>query len=88
MQNLVEFVHFLNIFSYLWKVMKWCIEKKYVFLVTYCKRFHPKSPLYDKLKMTTKRITLLESFVIVGSFDCDRTSVESCSISQGVKSIA
>jgi hypothetical protein len=30
----------------------WCIEKKYVFLVTYCKIFHPKSPFminfYDK----------------------------------------
>ncbi len=26
-----------------------------------------------KVKMTTKRIIVLESFVIIGSFDCDRT---------------
>jgi hypothetical protein len=49
----------------------WCIEKLYVFLVTYCKRFDPKSPLYEKVKMTTKRTIILEFFVIIGSFDCD-----------------
>ncbi len=47
----------------------------YVFLVTYCKRFHPKSHFYEKVKMATKRSTILEFFVIVGSFDCDRTQL-------------
>ncbi len=48
-----------------------CIEKNKMFLITYCKRFHLKSPFYEKMKMTTKRTTILESFVTVGSFDCD-----------------
>ncbi len=50
------------------------IEKIYVRLVTYCKRFHPKSHFYENVKMTTKRIAILES-VIIGSFDYDRTQV-------------
>jgi hypothetical protein len=48
------------------------MKKLYVFLVTYYKRFHPKSPFYEKVKMTTKRTVVLESFVTIGSFDCDR----------------
>jgi hypothetical protein len=51
----------------------WCIEKKYEFLITYCKIFHPKNPLYEKVKVTIKKIVVFESFVIVGSFDCDHT---------------
>jgi len=50
-------------------------KKLYVFLVTYYKRFHPKSPFYEKMKMTTKRTVVLES-IIVGSFDCDRTMLK------------
>ncbi len=52
--------------------MRW-IEKNYVFLVTYCKRFHPKSLFYEKMKMTTKRIAIFKSFVTNGSFDYDCT---------------
>jgi hypothetical protein len=47
--------------------------KKKIFLVTYCKRSHPKNRFYEKVKMTTKRTTILESFVPIGSFDCDCT---------------
>jgi hypothetical protein len=49
------------------------VLKKYIFLVTYCKRFHPKSPFNDTMKMTIERIAILESFTIIGSFDCDCT---------------
>jgi len=43
---------------------KFDVLKKFdVFLITYCKRFHPKSPFYEKVKMTTKRTIVLESFV-------------------------
>jgi hypothetical protein len=49
------------------------LEKNYLILITYCKRFHPKSPFYEKVKMTTKRITILESFITIGLFDYDRT---------------
>jgi hypothetical protein len=49
------------------------LKTLYVFLLTYCKRFHPKSPFYEKVKMTTKRTTILESLVNVGSFDYDLT---------------
>ncbi len=49
------------------------MKKLYVFFITYCKRFHPKNPLYEKMKMTKKKNVILESFVIVGSFDCDHT---------------
>jgi len=48
------------------------LRKNYVFLVTYCKRFHPKSPFYEKVKMTTKRIAILES-ITIGSFDSNQT---------------
>jgi len=41
--------------------------------VIYCKRFHPKNPFYEKVKLTTKRIIVLESFVTIGSFDYDCT---------------
>jgi hypothetical protein len=51
------------------------LKKNYVFLVTYCKRFHPKNPFYEIVKMTTKKIVILESFVTVGSFDCDCTQL-------------
>jgi len=30
---------------------------------------------YEKMKMTKKRIVVLESVVIVGSFDCERTHI-------------
>jgi hypothetical protein len=46
-----------------------------VFLITYCKMFRPKSPFYEKVKMTTKKTTTFESFVILGSFDCDCTQL-------------
>jgi len=49
----------------------WCIEKLYVFLITYCKRFHPKNSFYKKVKMTTKKIIVFESFITIGSFDYD-----------------
>ncbi len=26
------------------------LKKLYVFLVTYCKRFHPKNPFYENMK--------------------------------------
>jgi hypothetical protein len=55
----------------------WCVENFiYLFLVTYCKIFHPKSPFYEKMKMITKRIIVLESFITVGSFDRDHTLLE------------
>jgi len=38
-------------------------------LKTCCK----KNPFYEKVKMTTKGPFVVESFVIVGSFDCDCT---------------
>ncbi len=49
------------------------MKKLYVFLITYSKRFHLTSPFYEKLEMTTKKTRILESFIIVGSFDYDRT---------------
>ncbi len=57
----------------------------------YCKRFHPKSPFYEKVrmitkktvvleykkvKMITKRIVVLESFITIDSFDCDHTLLD------------
>jgi hypothetical protein len=33
--------------------------------------FFSKIPFYEKVKMTTKGLFVIESFVIVGSFDCD-----------------
>jgi hypothetical protein len=51
------------------------LKKLYVFLITYCKIFHPENPFYEKVKMTTKRTVVLESFIIVGSFDCDHTQI-------------
>jgi hypothetical protein len=49
----------------------WGIEiQLYVFLITYYKRFHPKIPFYEKMKMTKKKRTIVfESFVVVDSFD-------------------
>jgi hypothetical protein len=41
----------------------------YVFLIRYYKRFHPKFPFYEKVKMTKKRTIVFEAFVIVASFD-------------------
>jgi hypothetical protein len=32
---------------------------------------HSKVPFFGKIKMTTKKLIALGSFVIVGSFDCD-----------------
>jgi len=49
------------------------LKTLYGFLITYCKRFHPKNPFYEKMKMTTKRTVVLESFIIIGSFNCDCT---------------
>jgi hypothetical protein len=51
----------------------WSIEKIIFILIKYCKRFHPKNLFYEKVKMTTKRTIIIESFVIVNSFDYDRT---------------
>jgi len=76
--NLVEYVHFekINLVIHDKLTQKSDVLKKiYVFLVTYCKRFHPKSPFYEKVKRTTKRTTILESFVTVGSFNCDHTQM-------------
>jgi hypothetical protein len=53
--------------------MKSEYKKLYLILITYCKRFHPKSTLYEKMKITTKRTIVLESFITIGSFDYDRT---------------
>jgi hypothetical protein len=39
----------------------------------YNKRFHPKSPFHEKMKTTTKKTVILKSFIIVCSFDCNRT---------------
>jgi hypothetical protein len=74
MQNLVEFVHFKK-YIYSWKIntKSDVLKKLYEFLITYCKNFHPKSPLYEKVKVTTKRTAIFKSFVIVGSFHCDCT---------------
>jgi hypothetical protein len=38
-------------------------------------KFHPKSLLYDNVKMTKTITTILKSFVIVGSIDCDHTLI-------------
>jgi len=53
--------------------MKSWYKKCDVFLIIRCKRFHPKNPLYEKVKITTHKNAILESFIIVGSFDCDHT---------------
>jgi len=71
---LVKFVHIIYIYIYIHEKLKQksdVLKKLYVFLVTYCKIFHPKSPFYEKVKMTTKRIVVIESFIIISSFDCD-----------------
>jgi hypothetical protein len=49
------------------------LKNVYLFLIKYYKIFYPKFPFYEKVRMTTKRIAIFESFVIVGSFDYDRT---------------
>jgi hypothetical protein len=74
-------------FNYSWKVntknvMHW--KKLYVFFVTHCKRFHRKNVFYGKMKMTTKKIVVLESFVIVGSFNCDHNRIYFWKIGLGV----
>jgi hypothetical protein len=38
------------------------------------KNIHPKNPFCEKVKMS-KKITIFESFVIIGSFDCDCTQI-------------
>jgi len=48
----------------------WCIK---IIIYIYCKRFHPKSSFYEKVKITKKKIVVLDSFVTIGSFDCDHT---------------
>jgi hypothetical protein len=40
-------------------------------LRTCCKKNLSKNPFYEKVKMITKGLFVVESFVIVGSFDCD-----------------
>jgi len=77
MQNLVEFIHLKKNQLFTKSYYKKCdvLKKLYVFLITYCKRFHPKCPFYHKVTMTTKKIAILESFVIVDSFDCDCTQL-------------
>jgi hypothetical protein len=35
-----------------------------------------KNPLYEKVKMLKKGPFVVESFINVGSFDCDRTQLE------------
>lgn len=44
-------------------------------MVTCCKIFHSKIPLYGKVKMTIKGPIVLGSFVIVDLFDCDLTQM-------------
>jgi hypothetical protein len=36
-------------------------------------KHYSKIAFYEKIKMTTRRPTILGSFVMVGSFDCDLT---------------
>ncbi len=57
-QNLLEYVHFQKILSYSSKLntKKFDVLKKLdLFLITYCKRFHPQNPLYEKVKMNKKK---------------------------------
>jgi hypothetical protein len=35
--------------------------------------FHPKKNLYEKMKITTQKNAILESFIAIGSFDHDHT---------------
>ncbi len=49
----------------------WCIEKIIYIFSNKLQRFHPKSPFYEIVKMTTKQIVGFESFVTIGSFGCD-----------------
>lgn len=65
----------LVFFAYHEKLIKKCdvLKNKYVLLVTCCKRFHPKSLIYEKMKMITKKFVVIESFFTIRSFDCDHT---------------
>jgi hypothetical protein len=75
MQNLVEFIHlkkFLVIHEKSIQKMRY-IEKNICIFSNILEKISSKSPFYEKVKMTTKRTIILESFVIVDSFDCDCT---------------
>jgi hypothetical protein len=49
------------------------LEELWVFLKICCKRNPSKNPFYEKVNMLKKGPILVESFVIVGSFDYDHT---------------
>jgi hypothetical protein len=53
----------------------WCIENIICILNNILQKISSKGRLYEKMKMITKRTIVLESFVIVGSFDGDRTQM-------------
>jgi hypothetical protein len=47
-----------------------------IFLEICCRKNPSKNPFYEKVKMFKKGPFVLESFIIVGLFDCDRTQLE------------
>jgi hypothetical protein len=47
-----------------------------IFLGTCCKKNPSKNPFYEKVKMLKKNPFVVESFIIVGLFDCDHTQLE------------
>jgi hypothetical protein len=47
------------------------LEELDIFLRICCQKDPSKSPLYEKVKMITKFPFVIESFVTIGSFDCD-----------------
>jgi len=44
-----------------------------LYICIYCKKFHPKNPFYEKVKMITKRTIILDSIITISSFDYDCT---------------
>jgi hypothetical protein len=51
----------------------WCIEKIICIFNNILQKISSKNPFFEKVKMTTKKTLVLESIVIVGSFDCGHT---------------
>jgi hypothetical protein len=53
------------------------LRKLFVFLVTYCKIFHPKYPFHEKIKMTKKKrqqslrpLSLLAPLIVIAPIQC------------------
>jgi hypothetical protein len=65
----MEIISDLNVLKVAYNKLK---SKNICIFSNICKRFHAKKNFYEKVKMTTRRTTIFESFVTLGLFDYDR----------------